>query len=178
MSFTPIVLTGQWQKPDGSPAAGSVVASLTEGLVNTSQPAAQIVNFAYLDANGNLAMPVYADNDTGTNPVGSQYYCTVTIIGSPRTAGYIVVPAVPAGSRSVTDAVIAESSTTLTSATASFTGADVGKFVYSPDLVVGTAIASVTNSTTVVVSLPALASGTGQTLLIGASASLPALLAA
>lgn len=53
--------------------------------------------------------------------------------------------------RTVTDAVTTSGSTTLTSATAAFVAADVGKLVYGPTSIpTGNYIASVTNGTTVV----------------------------
>jgi hypothetical protein len=73
--------------------------------------------------------------------------------------------------RSVTDAVFTSSSATVTSATANFTNADIGQPLahaasveYFPD---GTYIASVTNSTTAVMSQPAISSASGQILIIG-----------
>ena len=73
--------------------------------------------------------------------------------------------------------MLVDGSTTITSATADFTGADDGAFVYSHDLPVGTRVASVTNSTTAVLTFAATATASSQPLLIGASVSLPALLA-
>lgn len=90
-----------------------------------------------------------------------------------RSAGGTVtyeVPITNAGStaRVVTDGVTTNNSTTVTSATANFTAADVGKALVGTNLPPGTAILSVTNSTTVEVTNPATASGTGITLTIGA----------
>jgi len=82
--------------------------------------------------------------------------------------------------RTVTDGVMSPSSATLTSATASFTGADVGRYVsvsgcgasttfpstYNGGL--GTTIASVTNSTTATLSVACNSTGTsGATVTIG-----------
>lgn len=68
--------------------------------------------------------------------------------------------------RVVTDAVTTSSSTTVTSATASFAAGDVGAVIATANLPVGTTIASVTNSTTVVVSAAATASGSSQSATI------------
>lgn len=78
--------------------------------------------------------------------------------------------AVPGGAsnRTVTDASITSSSTTMTSSTASFTSADVGRFIYGnqsiPD---GSYISSVTDASTVVLSQAALNTLSSQTLTIG-----------
>lgn len=67
-------------------------------------------------------------------------------------------------SRTVTDGVL-NSTTTVTSATAGFTAAaDVGLLVIGTGVTPGTYIASVTNSTTAVLSAPATASASGVTL--------------
>lgn len=76
---------------------------------------------------------------------------------------YQVIPAASMG-RTVTDGVTTSSSTTVTSATASFGAGDVGAVIATPNLPVGTTIASVTNSTTVVVSAAATASGSAQSV--------------
>lgn len=91
-----------------------------------------------------------------------------------RTAGGTVtyeVDITNSGSlaRTVTDGVTTNNSTTVTSATASFTSADIGKSITGANLPPGTAIASVSNSTTVVVTSPATGNGTGIALTIGAN---------
>lgn len=71
------------------------------------------------------------------------------------------------GNRSVADMVTTSGSKTLTSATANFTAADVGKPVVGTSLVTGTTIASVTNATTVVLSANATATVAKAALTIG-----------
>jgi len=73
------------------------------------------------------------------------------------------------GSRSVTDGVTTNASTTVTSATAAFTQADKGKLIAGTGITSGTTIASVTNATTVVLSAAATASGTSIAFTIGAT---------
>lgn len=78
--------------------------------------------------------------------------------------------AVPGGraGRVVTDAAITSGSFTLTSATANFTSADVGRFIYGLWQVKdGTYISGVTNSTTVALSTAASVTASGQTIEIG-----------
>ena len=69
-------------------------------------------------------------------------------------------------SRFVADGDTTSTSTTVTSATAAFTSADVGSFVTGAGIPAGATIASVTNATTVVISAAATATATGVTLTI------------
>lgn len=81
-----------------------------------------------------------------------------------------VVPAAALG-RTVADGAT-NSNTTVTSATASFASpADVGAVIAGPGIPSGTTIASVTNSTTVVISTAATATATNQPLTITRQAS-------
>ena len=66
------------------------------------------------------------------------------------------------GNRTVTDAITTAGATTLTSATAYFTAADVGRTVCGSTTLAGTKITSVTNSTTAVMSHPANATTPGS----------------
>ncbi len=68
--------------------------------------------------------------------------------------------------RVLTDAVTTSGSTTLTSASADFTSADVGKLIFLAGVPVGTTIASVTNTTTAVMSAEASASASALTLAV------------
>lgn len=80
------------------------------------------------------------------------------------------------GSRVVTDGVL-NTTTLVTSATAAFTAADVGKSISGTGIPVGAYIASVTSATNIVLSAAATATASGVTVTIGlplASASLPA----
>lgn len=126
-----------------------------------------------LDDNGAIAVQVYATDDADAEPADRQYFVREHITGAPGRSYYVTVPAAPAGSRTVADAVVTVAgATVLTSATAAFTGADVGKYVTAPPLDELTTIASVTNGTTVVLSRPALEAGTGIPLIIGAQQKL------
>jgi hypothetical protein len=72
-------------------------------------------------------------------------------------------------SRSVTDGVTTNGSTTITSATANFDATDVGLEVSGTNIVPGSTIASVTPPNTAVLTTAADASGVAQTLTIGGS---------
>lgn len=75
-----------------------------------------------------------------------------------------------AQSRTVTDGVTTNTSTTITSVTAAFTAADVGKIVFgSANIPNGAVISSVTNATTVVLSAAATATSSAQTFTIATS---------
>jgi hypothetical protein len=69
--------------------------------------------------------------------------------------------------RTVTDGATTLNSANVTSATAAFTAADVGKAISGTGIPVGSAILSVTNATTVVITSNATSTGTGRTLVIG-----------
>jgi hypothetical protein len=71
------------------------------------------------------------------------------------------------GNRSVTDAKTTINSTTLTSATAYFTAADVGRMVCGSTTVAGAKITSVSNSTTAIMSHPANATTAASEVTIG-----------
>ncbi len=82
-----------------------------------------------------------------------------------------------AGSRTVTDGVTTNASTTVTSATAAFAAKDVGKSLSGTGIPAGATVASVTNATTIVMSAAATAAGTGVSITIGlplSTASYPA----
>lgn len=71
------------------------------------------------------------------------------------------------GSRSVTDGVTTNTSTAISSATAAWTNADVGKPIAGTGIPTGAYIASVTSSTAAVLSAAATATATGLTFTIG-----------
>lgn len=74
--------------------------------------------------------------------------------------------------RAVSDGVTTTGSNTVTSATANFRSADVGRTITGTNLAHGTKISSVTNATTVHVSINATDTGTAQSLTISSPANL------
>lgn len=72
-----------------------------------------------------------------------------------------------AGSRSVTDGGTSKGSTTLTSATANFTAADVGAAVGGPGIPAGTTLSNVTDASHAVLSQAATAGGANVSVTIG-----------
>lgn len=86
---------------------------------------------------------------------------------SKRNHQMIAVPG-GVGGRTVTDLVTTSASATITSATAAFTAADVGRFVNGPNVINDTVyITAVTNATTATLSVTATGSGTALTATIG-----------
>jgi len=83
--------------------------------------------------------------------------------------GGIIVDYGAYGARTVSDAVTSNNSTTLTSASANFTAADVGKSIAGTGIPPGTTIQSYTNATTVTMSNSATADASGAEAVIGAS---------
>jgi hypothetical protein len=167
-----IVVTKDWVDPDSTvPASGTVRFDLTgqliiDGTAVTPRPAiAQLVA-------GTIAQPL-TPTDDGDSP--ALYWVTEDIQGSPTVRYAVQVPSAPPGSRAVSDGVTVQGDTTVTSATAAWTGGDVGKVVWSPAFPVGTTVASVTNGTTAVLSAPATLAATGVHLLIGAQVDLTSL---
>jgi Tfp pilus assembly protein PilW len=83
--------------------------------------------------------------------------------------GGIIVDYGAYGARTVSDAVTSNNSTTLTSASANFTSADVGKSIAGTGIPTGTTIQSYTNATTVTMSNSATADAASAAAVIGAS---------
>ena len=86
------------------------------------------------------------------------------------TGGWATTSA--ANTRTVTDGVL-NTDTSLVSATAAFTAADVGRAVAGTGIPTGTTIATYTNATTVVLSQATTATATGVTVLIGTTVASP-----
>jgi prepilin-type N-terminal cleavage/methylation domain-containing protein len=82
-----------------------------------------------------------------------------------QTANGIIVDY---GTRTVVDAVLTNNSTTLTSATANFTAADVGKSIAGTGIPPGTTIQSRVSATNVTMSNSATVNGAGAEAVIGA----------
>lgn len=81
-----------------------------------------------------------------------------------------------AGSRVVTDGVTTNTDATVTSASAAFTDADIGKVISGTGITAGTTIAAINSATSIELSAAATADGTGLSLTIGTplgSATLP-----
>lgn len=107
----------------------------------------------------------------------SRAYGTIAIVGKGRATSGASAPraftdpadarsSYSSAGRSVVDGVL-DGTTTLTSATGAFSGADAGRSVTGRGIAEGTTIAAVTDATTVVLSRAAPASGTGVAVTLG-----------
>lgn len=174
MSATLIVVTADFRAPGGEVPTGEVLFDLSVPVVDGSESFPAGRTQAGLDLNGQIAQPLVANDSVGLVP-SSSYWVTERIVGAAENGYYALVPAAPAGSRSVSDAVAAQGQRTISSATAAFTSNDIGAYVFSLPFAVPTQIVSVTSSTVAVLSTAALSTGTGLGLLIGASVDLSSL---
>ena len=94
---------------------------------------------------------------------------TQAVLNNPATATGTEPLAIDNGTiRSVADGVTTAGSTTITSASANFVSADVGRMVTGTNIPAGDTIASVTDAATAVLTTAATAAGTAQTFTIGA----------
>lgn len=73
------------------------------------------------------------------------------------------------GTRSVSDGVTTNSSTTVTSSTGAFTAADIGKIIAGTNIPTGATIVGINSSTSVTISSAATGTGSSITLTIGAA---------
>jgi hypothetical protein len=178
--ITTVVLTGVWSEMDGSPSYGALTLQLLNQLLDSTTGATIDAGTQQvpLDQNGNLVFQVPANDDSTTQPAGTSYFARLTLIGAPESTGYLIVPHQPAGSRTVSDLVGTVGLATIVSATAAFTGADVGKWVSGPGIPYYTQIQSVQSGTHATLNQPLTQTVAASTLVIGASANLAELMAA
>jgi hypothetical protein len=177
-ALVPIVVTDDLGQPDGSePPNGTVQFVLTESIISPQPCAAKVVGCTRVA--GAIAQQLVAnDKDSSGSPISpatTMYRVVDNTDGAAEEDFFITVPAVPPGSRVVSDGVLAAGSNLLTSATAAFTGADLGAYVLVDNGTVlppGTIISEVVSSSEVQLSRTASANLTGLTVMVGASASL------
>ena len=120
----------------------------------------RVEDYIALDCRRSIAAAVVNNTLTLLVP---KYYNTD---GSAKDPSYTANGAITYSGRVVQDAVTTLGSNSVTSATANFTAADIGKVVVLSNFPIGTTISSVPNSTTIVMSNNATADGTGQSLSI------------
>jgi Concanavalin A-like lectin/glucanases superfamily/Pectate lyase superfamily protein len=146
-----------------NPSSSGIVDVINPFVSNTSA-------FQWTNAPGNVLVSPCRGNVTLSS--GRGYFSGQCVMTSAVCTGQdtttsvntFVLGAVSAG-RQVTDGVTS-TSTSLVSASASFTTGDVGRQVGGAGINTGTYIASVTNSTTVVLSAPTTATATGVTVVL------------
>jgi flagellar hook protein FlgE len=139
---------GSLVTPDG----GIVQGWLTQnGVTNTNGPTTDIRMPL-----GQTLPPTETNNVTlgGNLPAdatnGTALTSSITVYDTQGKAVPVTFTFTKAAARTVLDGATTNGSTTLTSATANFTAADVGKAITGAGIPAGTTIASVTNGTTVV----------------------------
>lgn len=161
-------LTGNWPNP--TPASGTVLGTavgLTQSLAALDQSIA--------DSDGGLGMihatPFVAQNWAKTfplivdHPTGRMY----TVNGNLVVPGYGYPGTGPdQASRQVTDGTTTNNTANIGSATANFTGTDIGSTVTGTGIPAGAYIIAVTSSTVAVLNVNATATGSALTLVIGA----------
>lgn len=100
---------------------------------------------------------------------GTSGFRTVNYLYNPNASAITVTPTC---GRSVADGVTTNGSNTVTSATASFTAADVGSLIGGAGIPAGTRISAVINGTTVTIVGTATATATGVALSIGCAGTI------
>lgn len=176
--LVPIIVTDTVLQPDGSaPPTGTVQFQLTEEITGPQECAAKVVGANY--STGLLAQQLYANDLDSTGdpiaPATTMYRVQQDTDGAAPAEFFITVPAVPPGSRSVSDVVTEAGQQIISSATANFTDADLNAYVLLGNGSVvppGTWIVEVISSTEVQLSQSPSAALTGVTIMVGASASL------
>lgn len=162
---------GRWFATKFVPATSYTLGKVRLRLTKTGSPTTTMHVAIYADSGagtpgslvGSASTGVLASSlPTSEGDVDFDTNAEVTAGGT-----YWVVYYADVISRSITDAVL-NGTTTVTSATANFTSADVGATLASSgNIASGTYISSVTNSTTVVISAAASVSATGVPVTIG-----------
>lgn len=89
MAFTNITITATEERPDGTPAQGSVTVTLSERITNSGVSVDPTPITGTLNTSGQLVnssghpFVVVANDDTGTTPAGSFYSFVVEFDNAP-----------------------------------------------------------------------------------------------
>jgi hypothetical protein len=92
--FTQVTVTGTFKDGSGNVQKGTVTAVLTTAMTNAGvevslNPTMQVT----IDINGQVSIPLYATNDSGTTPTGVMYTFYIQIINDPvKIIGPTVLP--------------------------------------------------------------------------------------
>ena len=92
MSFTKSKITAKFTNVDGMPTQGKVVFTLTKRMTNGAETITPSEVTAELNAEGEMAVELFANNDPATIPEDSKYRVDWRIIGDERQSYYIEVP--------------------------------------------------------------------------------------
>lgn len=172
----PVVVFGRYVDNNGYAQTGEVVFDLQAPIAvpssSTLSMARQIV--AKLDPTGQFFVQVLCELDAGDAVALNTYEIRERVDGATMTMLHDIT-IVPEGGRAIDDAVLVAGQTNMTSATAAFTGDDVGAAVGSLLVPPLTTIASVGSSTSVTLSAAALQTGSGIAMWIDSSRDLATL---
>lgn len=94
MPFTTVTVTAQYGASEPTPESGKVTFTRSEVINDptTGLIVAPVPVVAELDATGSIAVPLLANNDPTTTPIGSTYEVLEQIDGAPERSYTIVVP--------------------------------------------------------------------------------------
>lgn len=95
--LTTVIVTGTFERPDGTPAEGSVIATLTAPIKNGTTsvvptPEVGIIQAGKLLAQSLGAFSLIANDDVGTEPAGTEYVFVIELDGAPVREFFAVVP--------------------------------------------------------------------------------------
>jgi hypothetical protein len=173
-TLVPIIITEDWTRPDGTTPTGRVRFDLLEPITSPQYVSPNTIDTALTF--GAIAQQLDAnDFDSLGDPIvpsTTQYEVSIDIDGAPLRQFFITVPAVPPGSRTITDGVLTAASQTLTSLTADFTADDLLSYVLLPNYPPGTQIIDVISGTAVALSSQSPVNATNVKVMIGAQATL------
>src|SRR5438477_3411872 len=142
--------------------------SAADNFLGTQMQQIRIVDYLSRDVRRSYIVSASANLKTITCIVPNYVSCNVRSTPIVRTTKNGTVVSYPT-SRSVMDAITTSGSTTLTSAMATFSSADIGTSVAGVNIPSDTTIQSVLNSTTVTLSANATASASNATVTFGAT---------
>jgi hypothetical protein len=98
MAFTTITLTGQFYNPDGTPAHGTVTATLDTAITNSDHTIEPTPITGIINSTGQLVavtgepFTLTANNDSATLPTGTFSYFTVTTVGAAPQSFTAIIP--------------------------------------------------------------------------------------
>jgi|GEM_PF-3539294 len=164
---TPVVVTSVNLNKATVDYGTRMTRTITDGVTVNGSPTLTSATAVFTTAD--VGNPITGTNIPASTTISAYTSATsVTLSNNATASGSPVTFKVYGdGNRTVMDAVTTSGSATLTSSTAYFTSADVGKAVVGSSIAAGTTISSVTNSTTAVLSAAASQTVASMTMTIG-----------
>lgn len=172
-ALVPIIVTQDWSRPDDTTPTGVVTFQLLAAITAPGYVTPNVIKAPlYLGA---IAQELVAlDVDSGDGPITplTQYSVNENVLGADAQDYFITVPAVPPGSRTITDGILVKSTQILISADAHFTDDDLNAYVLLEGYPPGTQIIEVIDGATVKLATSSPLDDTDVTVMIGASVTL------